>query len=179
MRNKRRVIVTIHHRDELSLGHHRERLGHEAFHWGILIAPKKSRGSDCNAYDVSDGVTPDPESRQDLNPERDWLFRSKEQVDPTRSGRLIGRVLIGKVPNRITDAEIKNILAAVPLPVKNAAPAQSCVTWVLAAIRALQDAGIARQFDVNQFIAWALTYADYCLANLQPGNFYDYLTGSS
>src|SRR5204863_513885 len=106
-------------------------------------------------------------------------LRSSGHVDPIRSGRLVGRVLIGKVPNHTTDAEIQATLAAVPLPVKNATPAQSCVTWLLAAIQALQNARIAREFNINQFIAWALTYADYWLVNPKPDNFYDYPGGSS
>ncbi|KND86749.1 hypothetical protein TOPH_08602 [Tolypocladium ophioglossoides CBS 100239] len=118
MGNKRRVVVTVHHRDELSLGNNRDRLGYEAFHWGIL----------CNAYDVSDGATIDPDTWQDLNPSREWYFRPKHGVDPVRSGRLLGRIIIGKVPKNITDADIKALLADVPLPAQNATPQQSCVT---------------------------------------------------
>jgi hypothetical protein len=178
MSNKRRVYVSIHHRDELSLGDNRVRLGYEAFHWGILITPKTSSGPDSLAFDVSDGAVPDPVSRQDTNPHRNWKFRSKTQVDPIRSGRLIGRVLIGKVPNNITDLQIQSILATVPLPVKSATPQQSCVTWILAAIAALQNAGLARKFDVSQFIVWALSYADHWLASPNAHNSYDYAVGS-
>ncbi|KAK2773857.1 hypothetical protein FQN52_004457 [Onygenales sp. PD_12] len=48
-----------------------------AYHWGVLLAPKKSNGCDNTAYDVSDGVRLDSETGQDLNPERDWFFRIK------------------------------------------------------------------------------------------------------
>jgi hypothetical protein len=56
-RNKRRVVVALYHRDRLSLGDNRKRLGYEAYHWGILIMPKKPRTGgrlDCNAYDATD-----------------------------------------------------------------------------------------------------------------------------
>lgn len=165
-------MVTIHHRDEMSLGENRSRLGYEAFHWGILIAPKGSKGPDCTAYDVSDGAIPDPNTRQDLNPERNWFFRPKERVDPIRSGRLIGRVLIGKVPNHISDAQIQTILVAVPLPIKNTT--ESCVTWTSAAIRSLQNNGIAKQFDIDRFMGRALTLADEWLAKPKSDNLYDY-----
>ncbi|OCK81313.1 hypothetical protein K432DRAFT_381409 [Lepidopterella palustris CBS 459.81] len=39
-------------------------------------------------------------------------------------------------------AMVQAILAAVPLPIKTASPAQSCTAWILAAIRASQDAGM-------------------------------------
>ncbi|EEH39720.2 hypothetical protein PAAG_01909 [Paracoccidioides lutzii Pb01] len=48
-----------------------------AYHWGVLLAPKKSNGRDNMAYDVSDGVRLDNETGQDLNSERDWSFRIK------------------------------------------------------------------------------------------------------
>jgi hypothetical protein len=48
----------------------------------------------------------------------------------------------------------------------------------MADVTALQDAGIARRFDVSQFIVWALTYADYWLASPNAHNSYDYGVGS-
>ncbi|KAF2789405.1 hypothetical protein K505DRAFT_253434 [Melanomma pulvis-pyrius CBS 109.77] len=177
-RNKRRVYVSIHHRDELSLGENRVRLGYEAFHWGILITPKSSRGPDSLAFDIFDVAVLDPISRQDTNPNRNWIFRPKTRVDSMRSGRLLGRVLIGKVPNNTTDVQIQSVLATVPVPVNGATPQQSCVTWTLAAVAALQNAGLARQFDVSQFTALANSYADRWLAAPNAHNRYDYAVGS-
>lgn len=153
-------------------------LQYEAFHWGILITPKTSSGPDSLAFDVSDAAVPDPVLRLDRNPHRNWMFRPKARVDPVRSGRLIGRVLIGKVPNNITDLQIQSILATVPLPVNGATPRQSCVTWILAALIALQNTGIARKFDVSQFIVWALSYADHALVSANALSIYDYAVGS-
>lgn len=134
MSGKPRVIITIHHRDELSLGDNRNQLGLSAYHWGILIQPKNPKGSDSTAYDISDAARPDPITRQDLNPNRDWHFRPKPGVNPVLSGRLLGKVMIGKVPNNLTDAGIEAILKEVPLPAKNAKPVQNCVTWILTAV---------------------------------------------
>jgi hypothetical protein len=39
-------------------------------------------------------------------------------------------------------------------------PQQSCVTWVVNAIRALQKQGWAWEFELDQFKDWALSYAD-------------------
>lgn len=150
MSNKRRVMVTVHHRSGLSLRDNRVRLGLAAYHWGILIQPKKPKGDDSNAYDVSDGAKPDPTTRHDLNPDREWLFRAEEGVNPLRSGHLLGRVMIGKVPNHVTDADIEDLLRKVPLPLKNTE--QNCVTWVSASIQALQKEKLAEEFDVNQLM---------------------------
>jgi hypothetical protein len=56
MRNKPRVMLTIHYRDELSLGDRRLRLGYATYRWGILIRPKKRKSPDSTGYDVSNGA---------------------------------------------------------------------------------------------------------------------------
>jgi hypothetical protein len=82
--------------------------------------------------------------------------------------------MIGKVPNNVADAEIEAILRAVPLPVKNMTPEQNCVTWILAAIPALQQHGLAEVFDVNQFLASALQHAHSWLENPGHNKFHNY-----
>ena len=74
MTDKRQVFVTLHYRDELSLGENRQRLGFAACQWGILISPKVSKGRDCFTYDVSNAARVDPNTRTDLNPQRNWYF---------------------------------------------------------------------------------------------------------
>lgn len=160
MINKRQVFVTIQYRDELSLGENRQKLGYAAYNWGILISPKVSAGKDCYAFDVSDAARPDPETRVDCNPNRDWVFRSKPNVDPLFSGHVLGRVMIGKVPNDIGTSAIEARLAAIPLPEKEAVPEQNCVSWTMSAIQALQEIRLAEQFDLKEFMAYAIRYAD-------------------
>lgn len=174
MSNKRRIVVTVHHRDELSLGENRLRLGHSAFHWGILVMPKTSRGKDCSAYDVSDGSGMDADTGQMRNTALDWEFRPKRLIDPLRSGRLLGRIIIGKIPNDVPVSAIEALLKDIPLPDKNANPRQSCVTWTLDAILALQGAGLARNFDLGPFHTWALEFADRSLANPSPNTIKEY-----
>lgn len=169
-------MVTIHHRGSLSLGDNRARLGRSAYHWGILIQPKKPKlGRDSIAYDVSDAAKPDPETRQDHNPNYDWHFRAKRAVnnDPFVGGNLLGRVMIGKVPNHITDADIEDLLGQVPLPIKNTE--QNCVTWTLASIQALQKERLAEDFDVDQFTIKALELADEWLRDPDPDHVYNYV----
>ena len=168
MSNKRRVIVAIHHRDRFSLGEDRQRLQHGAFHWSILTAPKSSKGADNIAYDVSNGARESPDGSTAPNPNGEWFFRGKGNVDPQRSSHLIGRILIGKIPNDISDAQIKEKLRQVPLPDKAAIPEQNCVSWIWDAIRVLQDANIIGKFDMGRFAEWALTCADTCMSEMNP-----------
>ncbi|KAM5349299.1 hypothetical protein ACJ41O_005806 [Fusarium nematophilum] len=173
MRNKRRVVIALYHRDRFSLGDNRTRLGYEAYHWGIIIMPKhpiNGRHLDCNAYDATDIAVIDPKTRRDLNPNLDWFFRPQHHIDPSATGRLIGRIIVGKLPKHISDSTVDALLAEVPLPTKNASPPQSCVTWALGALSVLQASGLAWSFDVGQFQDWALAYGDQCMASPSPDN---------
>jgi hypothetical protein len=167
MSNKRQVFLSLHHRDALSIGGNRQRFGHAAYHWGILISPKSSKGPDCYAFDVSDGILLDPVRRVNLNPEGNWLFREKANINPEKSGHLLGRVMIGKVPNEVTYAEIHGLLRAIPLPQKGAVPEQNCVTWTRAAIFKLQENGLVERFDLDRFMDESLAFADQRLQSTE------------
>lgn len=175
-RNKRRVVVALYHRNKLSIGDNRTRLGYEAYHWGILIMPKASSGDDliCNAFDATDMVVVDPETRQNLNPNHDWFFRAQHDIDPAATGRMVGCIIVGKLPKNVSDSTIESLLGEVPLPVMNASPPQSCVTWALGALSSLQDAGLAWKFDVGTFQDWVLAYGDQCMTHLGSTNICEY-----
>lgn len=151
MSNKRRVLIALHHRNALSLPPERERLGHAAYHWVILIEPKFSRGANANAYDVTDAPGIDPNNRVNQNPENDWRFLAQCGVNPYKDSRFIGRVMIGKLPNNVKDSQVESILRGVEVPIKNAVPGQNCVTWTMAAIQALQSNGFVEKFDLDTF----------------------------
>lgn len=182
MRNKRRVTVTIHHRDKLSTRENRTRLGLSAYHWGIRTQPKNPKKiQHSRAYDVSDGARPgpDPQIQQDPNPNHDWHFRVRSDSGDSPSlssgdqGRLLGRVMIGKVPNDVKDADVEEILKNVPLPAKDTE--QNCVSWTSAAIQALQKEKLAEEFDVDQFMAKVVELADEWLRDPGPDKFYNYV----
>ncbi|KAJ5545242.1 hypothetical protein N7535_006375, partial [Penicillium sp. DV-2018c] len=82
-------------------------------------------------FDVSDGILLDQASRAI------GFFQGKASTNPEKSGHL-GRVMIVKVSNEVTYAEIHSLFGAIPLPQKGALPEQNCVTWTRAAIRKLQ-----------------------------------------
>ncbi|KAI9036452.1 serine threonine protein kinase [Aspergillus affinis] len=154
MRNKRQVWVSLHSRGALSLGSNRTQLGHAAFHWGILVSLKVSSGADCHAYDVTDNLLIDPNSRTNLNPHNGWRFRHNPNEDPERNPRILGMVMIGKVPNDVPYDDIEARLASLPLPDKDVQPVQNRVTWTMAAIGKLQEIGVAEMFDISD--SWTM-----------------------
>lgn len=103
MSNKNRLFVSIYYRGALSLGENRQRLGYAVYNWGIVISPKVYKENDCYTFDVSDAAKPDPETRVNLNPDHEWIFRS----NPTVSGNLLGLIMIGKISNGIEISEIR------------------------------------------------------------------------
>ncbi|OJD10261.1 hypothetical protein ACJ73_09863, partial [Blastomyces percursus] len=171
MSNKKRLFISIHHRDEMSL-QEGIRKTYGAYHWGVLLAPKKSNGRGNMTYYVSDGVRLNGETGQDLNSERDWFFRVNNNVNPLDSGRLVGRVMIGKVPPQTTENDLEIILRGVPLPDKESG--ERCRHWVWNAISTLQNESVIPNFDIEEFKVWILYYANQCLANPSPSNVCDY-----
>ncbi|KAJ5706321.1 hypothetical protein N7536_002010 [Penicillium majusculum] len=168
MRNKRRVFLSIQHRNSLSVGENRQRLGYAAYHWGILICSKKSKASSCYFFDMSDGVLlEDSPNRVNLNPEFNWLFREKQISVPTTSARLLGMVMIGKVPNEVTWEQIHGLLAAVQVPKNNAVPEQDCVSWAKAAVCKLQEKGLTAKYnlDLDLLMDRSLAFADERIRN--------------
>lgn len=178
MSNKRRVVIALYHRGGLSLGDNRQRLGYESYHWGILIMPKHPPEGHClppcSAYNATDNIVIDPETHEDLNPNLDWLFRTQHGIDPSARGQLIGRIIVGKLPNHVSTSDLDTLLAGVPLPSKDASPPQSCVTWTLAALGALQNAGLVWNFDIETFRDWALAYGDRCMIDMSLSNVREY-----
>ncbi|CAK7275200.1 hypothetical protein SEPCBS57363_006558 [Sporothrix epigloea] len=162
------VALTLHHRAKFSLSQNRIRLGRAAYHWGLLLMPEAPNDDCCAAFDVSDGPQPDPNTRADLNPNRDWIFRNKNPVSPVMIGSLIGRVIIGEMDSNTSVAEVGTLLRSLPLPAKDTGPPENCVTWTLNAVLALQSAGLAYAFDIEEFAEWALSYGDVCMD--KPGN---------
>ncbi|KAJ4151426.1 hypothetical protein LMH87_012127 [Akanthomyces muscarius] len=160
------VILALYHRDKLSHGNSRRFLGVKAYHWGILVTPASQRGSDSHAFAASDASDIDPVTFRLGDPNMDWfldakgLAESKGLIDPARSGKLIGRLVVGEVPDDVTPQALHDFFATVPLPVKNTDPQQSCVTWAVAAVEEAQKKGWVRKFDVDRMKEDALAYAD-------------------
>ncbi|KAM4058929.1 hypothetical protein HRG_008194 [Hirsutella rhossiliensis] len=95
-----------------------------------------------------------------VNPTMNWWFNHRDNVDPALSTKLLGRIIIGQVPDKITIAEVSTLFESVPLPGKDMDPQQSCVTWVMNAIQRLQRQGWVRDFELRYFKDFALSCAD-------------------
>lgn len=154
------IAVALHHRDHFSRGNARKTFGYEAYHWGIFITPETSKGRDCQTFEATDTSYIDPVTFRMTNPSMDWWFRVESNVDPALSAKLLVRIVIGHVPDGIASADVHSLLERVPLPIKNTQPQQSCVSWVVDAVRSLQRQGWVWDFDINRFKDLALSYAD-------------------
>jgi hypothetical protein len=159
--NKRRVFIALYEREGLSVGECRRRLGHAAYHWEIIVAPKEHSGSDCYTY----GVTNRPIQEGKVHTTegicgRLWRFR-EEQVNPDASRLLVGMIMIGKIPSQVTREDIKNTVGppAIRLPDKQLH--ENCATWIKEAIERFQEAGLSDEFDVQRFMDDALAFADH------------------
>ena len=127
--NKQRVFIEVFHRDEASIGKaNRERLGEAIYHWAILITPKEfTAKSSCISFDVTNAARLHPDRRENLNPNMDWWFRPRYNVNPFNTGTFLGALMIGKLPEGTTIQEAENVLARVPIPQKGHEPEQNCV----------------------------------------------------
>lgn len=172
MGSKRRVFVSLHHRNALSIRENRQRLHYAAYHWGILISPKSpnedENESNHYAFDVSDNMVQHPTTTAQtqsvgLNTDATWHFRAEANANPDDKPRLLGRVMIGKLPNKVSYTDIHSLLEQIPLPQKGTIPEQNCVTWTRAAICTLQEKGLAEKFDLESFMDKALAFADHRL----------------
>ncbi|CAI7565492.1 unnamed protein product [Penicillium glandicola] len=153
------LFLAVYHRGELSLGDYRKRLGFSAYHWSILVLDSKH--DRYHAYDVTDGSSPDPVIRRDLNPDFQWTYRVKNNVRPESCDSLLIRMAIGEVNDGIGPETIKILLQSIQLPVKSAYPPQNCVNWIRAVLHKLRFHGYARDLhNIEMTIDRALAYAD-------------------
>lgn len=156
----RLLAVALSHRDHFSHGNSRRIFGYEAYHWGVIVMSEASQGLACDVFDATDTSEINLATFRLTNPTMDWWYRVQERIDPTFNSKLVGRIVVGKVPDEISGAEIRQLFARVPLPAKNTAPQEGCVTWTVNAIGALQSRGWVPDFDIDVFKDWALAYAD-------------------
>ncbi|KAL7918251.1 hypothetical protein ACQKWADRAFT_249366 [Trichoderma austrokoningii] len=153
-----RIAVALYRRDPYSSDpKERQFYGHAAYHWGILIVLPDG-GYD--AYAATDRNEIDWEKGRQENASGDWWFYARRGVDPKRSGKLLGSIIIGTAPSTTKRDDFELFLRQVPLPIKNMHPQQDCVTWIGNAIRKLRDEHYAADFKVGKFLDWALLYAD-------------------
>ena len=169
--SEKRIAAALYRRDPISSDPRTRRLyKHEAYHWGILII----QGDVYDEYEATDRNNIDPVTFRQENPAQKWFLHTGQSVDPSRNGQLLGRIIIGSIPSNKSKDDVKTLLDKVPLPIRNQAPQQSCVTWVANAIRTFHEAQFVPEFDVGEFLDWGLSYADKRLkdSEMTPGIVY-------
>lgn len=162
MSNKNRVFVAIYTRidtSSLSTLSAKSKTNPDNYHWGIWIEPKGSTGQGTS-FDLEDSIT----FSSVTNP-FGWRFRIDEHK--SLPPRMLGRVMIGKLSEEMTNADIMEVLKMVPLPSDPHSPVQGVVDWVKAAIAELQEVGAAERFSIDTLIGDALVYTAQWLA--KPG----------
>ena len=138
-----------------------------------MVAPKNSRGADCFVYDVTDGPVLDKDrSVVDENPMHIWHFRFRDKVDLDTdlifSTSVVARLMIGKVDVSHTPESIEKMLRAIRVPRTNRKDSENCVTWVVAAVKSLQETKNAEVFDTETLLNYAPCIADGFIAD--PSN---------
>lgn len=165
------ISVSLFHRDAFSQGQNRQNFGYNAYHWGILVIAKDGQEETCDAYDATDSSEIDKVTWRMTNPNMDWFFRARMEIDLSALGdKLLGHIVIGVASGDASSADLQELFRRVSVPVKNTYPQQSCVTWVMDAILALQKNGLIPSFDTNVFKDRAIYYADQRLREKLPRN---------
>jgi hypothetical protein len=162
MAAKQLVAVVLSDRGDFSRGNRRKVFKYEAYHWGIIILPEQPDhdGPVCQTFEATDAAEIDPVTFRLNNPAMVWWFRHRDAVDIETSPQILGCIIVGRVPEAVTDNELRDVFERITLPAKNTEPQQSCVTWAVDAIRDLQARCWIDDFELGQFKDWALGYAD-------------------
>lgn len=155
------ATVALYSRGELSKGNSRRIFHFEAYHWGLLITPKEGQGGRrSHAFEATDASEMDKVTFRLNNPTMDWWYKYRLNVNSEDSKKFLGQVVVGEIPEEVSGEELTAFFRQVPMPVKGTDPQQSCVTWTVSAIQAMQERGWAQDFDIEAFKEAALAYAD-------------------
>ncbi|KAK8010298.1 hypothetical protein PG990_009263 [Apiospora arundinis] len=150
--NKYRVSVAGFARDGISHNASLERpFGRAMYHWGIWVEPKNSQGAG-RLYHMEE--YPPMNSAAGPIP-GGWRFELRDS-NSKNSKRLIGRIMIGKLPAGNGYREVEALLSRVPAPVQGSS--ENCITWTMNAIRLLQGqrpTPWAERFNIEEFMDYA------------------------
>ena len=174
MASELQVCVALFVREPYSYGRHRQIFGYEAYHWAIMVVYSQGTTEFCDAYEATDASEIDPVTWRMNNPDMDWWIRTRTESKLLLSSKLLGRLVIGTIADGTSRSDLGELFSQVPKPVKNTDPQQSCVTWVVDAIQALQDRGLVEPFDIGKLKDQALFYADRRMAKEESRDVLDY-----
>ncbi|KAF2464592.1 uncharacterized protein BDR25DRAFT_307131 [Lindgomyces ingoldianus] len=155
MSNKDRVFIAVYTRpgsSELdSLSPTRSKPKPQNYRWGIWVEPKNSTGAGTS-FDLEDSV-----AYSSVTNPFGWRFHFDDHKSPPP--RMLGRIMIGKLPEGMSVTDVTNILKRVPLPCDPGSAITDVVMWIKAVIEELQEAGYAETFSIETFMGDALAFA--------------------
>ncbi|KFX89518.1 hypothetical protein V490_06967 [Pseudogymnoascus sp. VKM F-3557] len=150
--NKYRIYIAAYVRDGISSHYELEpQYGYAMYHWGIWIEPKNGGGKG-QSFHVREH---EPMSSASGPIPGGWNFEMQTE-DGSTNPRLVGRLMIGKLPSGNVYGEIEEFLCRLPLPVEGTD--ENCISWVKTAIEAFQKSSPrpwAEGFDVDKFMVVA------------------------
>ena len=123
----------------------------QRFHWGIWIEPKFSEGCGTS-FDLVDNAA----NSSVCNP-FGWRMVVAEHDAPP--ARMLVRLMIGKVVEGMSLADVANILKEVHLPSDPGSRVVDVVAWIQAAVAELQKRACAQMFALEWFMEEALVDA--------------------
>ncbi|CAK4033050.1 Hypothetical predicted protein [Lecanosticta acicola] len=146
MTNKPRIYLALYHRARHSF---KEENVLRRFHWAILIRPKasKRRNVDCSVFDATTCFHFAPDGKV-LNPNQEWWFRVRDHYDPLEDYRFLGAIMIGKLPEGKTIADVDVLLEEIELPQPCFDGTEDYTIWAADAVRALMERKWADKMNV-------------------------------
>jgi hypothetical protein len=155
MSNKDRVFIAVYTRpgsSELaSLSSTKSKPPPSAYQWGLWVEPKNSTGHGTS-FDLEDQI-----SFSSVTNPFGWRFHIDDHKTPPP--RMLGRLMIGKMPEGMSGTDLSCVLKDVPLPSDPGSHVVDSVGWILAVIEVLQEVGAAETFPIDNFLGDALAYA--------------------
>jgi hypothetical protein len=162
--SKDRVYVAVYSQavtdiDSTMSSNSRDKAG--KYHWGIWIEPKGSEG-EGTSFEIEDATTYSSRTSP-------FGMRLLIEDHKTTPPSMLGRLMIGKMPEGSTGKDIGPILSEIPLPGDPGSPIPDGVAWIKAAILELQEANCAERFFVDQFVKDAVSRAKRWETNRAKG----------
>ncbi|KAF2088596.1 hypothetical protein K490DRAFT_55995 [Saccharata proteae CBS 121410] len=111
-----------------------------SFHWALWLESPHDTPFGA-AFDVKI-----PHQYSNIGPQPPWVYDLNHPGSYQKSPRMLGRILIGKVPKGVGIEGVERVLRTVALPVGD----EACKDWLITSILRLQENGIIEEFDVKR-----------------------------
>jgi hypothetical protein len=118
------------------------------YHWSIWIEPKRAPDTGTS-FALADSL---PHASV-ANP-FGWRLEVNHHAAPPP--RMLGRIMIGKVPEDVSRESIEEALREVPLPCDPGSRVSDGADWIQGALDVLQGCGAAETFSIEAFMADAM-----------------------